>query len=423
MTCSINMKQDNLRLALRLAECPRIEALLDRCNLFDHPAGSAEENTDRDTSTSSAASVTSISVADLIAFVENSARHRQNGCPSQQERWNRFTSSGGGVGNPSPQQSSTLAPPSSPSSTLQTPDGTLSSSKRPGNLDHVKKHSSSATSGSSTSFAQPTTRSGPVPPQQLPSPAGANSCPALINTAGLEPAKPSLDSNGVDTQLLSPRVVPLTSKWALSPSAAAEAAALAGPKRLHHGTATDTSTPVVRGEGKEDTYGHNSVSGRRSEERMGQEGAAGKVFGGEEEEEASKRGGGGHCTTLVRHLGAVLGLRGKDAYRRPAPRQPVWRKRETLIQERIVQYTTLDEEGTVSSNFRKIAAVRVFCFPLCCVLTITRFLFSTTLLAVLACNRGKGYLCVPNRCTASQRDTVKLSSTNRRACGKHELVG
>ena len=58
--------------------------------------------------------------------------------------------------------------------------------------------------------------------------------------------------------------------------------------------------------------------------------------------------GGGHCTTLVKHLGAVLGLRGRDAYRRPGrPGQPVWRKRETLIQERIVQYTTLDEEGTV----------------------------------------------------------------------------
>ncbi len=64
----------------------------------------------------------------------------------------------------------------------------------------------------------------------------------------------------------------------------------------------------------------------------------------------SSRRNGGHCTALVRHLGAVLGLRGKEAYRRPGPSQPVWRKRETLIQERIVQYTTLDEEGTVRAR-------------------------------------------------------------------------
>lgn len=73
------------------------------------------------------------------------------------------------------------------------------------------------------------------------------------------------------------------------------------------------------------------------------------------EKESSKRGGG-HCTMLVRHLGAVLGLRGREAYRRPGPGQPVWRKRETLIQERIVQYTTLDEEGTVrfGSNYCRV---------------------------------------------------------------------
>lgn len=80
-------------------------------------------------------------------------------------------------------------------------------------------------------------------------------------------------------------------------------------------------------------------------QRVLEGGAAEEVSGSEKE--SSKRGGG-HCTTLVRHLGAVLGLRGKEAYRRPGPGQPVWRKRETLIQERIVQYTTLDEEGTVS---------------------------------------------------------------------------
>eukprot|EP00903_Cladosiphon_okamuranus_P016310 g15042.t1 len=206
------LTKDNLRLALRLAECPRIEALLHRCNLFDRPAGRVDENTNRDTSTASTVGAASISVADLIAFLEDSARHKQK-------------------------------------------------------------------------------------------------------------------------------------------AATAAAAALSDPKRFHHVTGTGTSTPIVRRDGKEGASGHNSVSGRISKEHMGQEGTAGEASGGEEGEEASKRGGGGHCTTLVRHLGAVLGLRGKDAYRRPGPGQPVWRKRETLIQERIVQYTTLDEEGTVQELF------------------------------------------------------------------------
>lgn len=69
----------------------------------------------------------------------------------------------------------------------------------------------------------------------------------------------------------------------------------------------------------------------------------------------------GPCTTLVRHLGTVLGFRGKEAYRRPGTVQPVWRKKETLIQERIVQYTTLDEEGTVRA-VGSIAWERIF-FP------------------------------------------------------------
>ena len=50
----------------------------------------------------------------------------------------------------------------------------------------------------------------------------------------------------------------------------------------------------------------------------------------------------------LRPLGAVDGREGVDGHRRQGPVHPVWRKRETLVQERTVQYTTLDEKGTVS---------------------------------------------------------------------------
>jgi hypothetical protein len=46
---------------------------------------------------------------------------------------------------------------------------------------------------------------------------------------------------------------------------------------------------------------------------------------------------------LVKHKGTTLSLHGKDAARRPRPDHPLWRKRETLIQERIVEYTTVSE--------------------------------------------------------------------------------
>ncbi|CAM9242111.1 unnamed protein product, partial [Discosporangium mesarthrocarpum] len=51
------------------------------------------------------------------------------------------------------------------------------------------------------------------------------------------------------------------------------------------------------------------------------------------------------CSSIVKYVGGVLALRGAEAYRRASPSQPVWRKKETLTQERVVQYTTLDETG------------------------------------------------------------------------------
>lgn len=103
---------------------------------------------------------------------------------------------------------------------------------------------------------------------------------------------------------------------------------------------------------------------------MGQGRRAAEGVCGSDRESGSR--GDGHCTALVKHLGAVLGLRGKEAYRRPGPGQPVWRKRETLIQERIVQYTTLDEEGTVSCRMylRKGLPRLVECFPSAKLLTM-----------------------------------------------------
>lgn len=44
---------------------------------------------------------------------------------------------------------------------------------------------------------------------------------------------------------------------------------------------------------------------------------------------------------VVLHKGTTLGWHGQDGVRRPKPKHPLWRKRETLIQERIVEYTTV----------------------------------------------------------------------------------
>mmetsp|Transcript_26619 Transcript_26619/g.34974 ORF Transcript_26619/g.34974 Transcript_26619/m.34974 type:complete len:684 (+) Transcript_26619:96-2147(+) len=48
---------------------------------------------------------------------------------------------------------------------------------------------------------------------------------------------------------------------------------------------------------------------------------------------------------LTPHKGTTVTLHGKDAYRKPWTSRPVWQKREIVLQERIVIYTTVDEEG------------------------------------------------------------------------------
>ncbi|CAB1112675.1 unnamed protein product [Ectocarpus sp. CCAP 1310/34] len=159
-----------------------------------------------------------------------------------------------------------------------------------------------------------------------------------------------VDSTGV--KLLTPRIVPLTSIRALSAAGATAAAAAAeGPNSTDNDASFTTS--ISRAERKEEFSRHSSVhpSGGalghgRAAEVMGE-----RKFEAGSQEDHKKRRGGGPCTTLVQHLGTVLGLRGKEAYRRPGPGKPVWRKRETLIQEKIVQYTTLDEEGAVQELF------------------------------------------------------------------------
>ena len=49
--------------------------------------------------------------------------------------------------------------------------------------------------------------------------------------------------------------------------------------------------------------------------------------------------------SIIPHKGTVLAP--QNSYRRPGPHRPLWRKRETFLQERIVQYTTVDAEGGV----------------------------------------------------------------------------
>lgn len=145
---------------------------------------------------------------------------------------------------------------------------------------------------------------------------------------------------GDSVQLLSPRVVPLTSKRALLGAFTA---------------ANSKDNPVdVREERLENISGSCRESPSLCHERAVGGGTPLTEHKPDEESRENFRqptrssSGKGHYTTLVRHLGVALGRRGNEAYRRPGCGQPVWRKRETVIQERIVQYTTLDEQGTVS---------------------------------------------------------------------------
>lgn len=259
--------QDRLSEALRLSECPKIQALLDRCLLEPTSAGNTITST-CSRSVDNAGGAT-ISVASLISFIE-----------TDHGRGKQLLSSHIGGRSSVPKYS---PPPTAPAWTL--PDAVQMDPK----------------GLSSLSFTHATP----------------------VNAATYEPRETwTIASKTPSTAMtLSPRVVPLTSKWAM------------------HGVQNGrTPEPVVAGGHASAFSGANS---RAEEERFRQR------QDGEGDAAITNTCRQGHCTTLVRHLGTVLGLRGKHAHRRPGAGQPVWRKKETLIQERIVQYTTLDEEGTV----------------------------------------------------------------------------
>lgn len=359
--------QDRLREVLRLIECPRIEALLDRCTL-DPPGANA---------TSPPGSTT---VAALMAFVEAGSR--------------RGPQSAAVGGRGSNQKPPTLLP------------SAVAASKLPAELVHGKFKHCNVTAGSlplspvtprATSDTTSTTATGAantvataattVATAAATAATGAAAeataetaaTPATATTPGIEttpataatPATtPSTDTatppastaaealsttkavdgdgaynDGDDdpvgsesVQLLTPRVVPLISKRALRGSTAAETnAGVSGANRR---------------ERPENPPGACQGSPLCSEQALGgrtppEEGGAGEPRDNTKQPASSSSGR--HSTTLVKHLGVVLGLRGREACRRPGRGQPVWRKRETVIQERIVQYTTLDEQGTVSS--------------------------------------------------------------------------
>lgn len=53
------------------------------------------------------------------------------------------------------------------------------------------------------------------------------------------------------------------------------------------------------------------------------------------------------CREILPHRGTTVGLTTRASYKRAGPTRPLWRKRETVVHERIVQYTTVDADGTV----------------------------------------------------------------------------
>ena len=54
-----------------------------------------------------------------------------------------------------------------------------------------------------------------------------------------------------------------------------------------------------------------------------------------------------HNRALVKSTGLGIALSAKDAHRPTGPTKPLWRKREIVRQERIVEYTTVDETGVM----------------------------------------------------------------------------
>ncbi|CAM9408341.1 unnamed protein product [Ectocarpus sp. 12 AP-2014] len=335
------LTKDHLRKALRLGECPRIEALLDRSVLFEPPDVGARQ-------ARSAPVAGSISVAALITFVENGSRRPPHVLPRQRDRdrHQQHTSSSSLVDS-----GDCCPPPWRPPSPLSPrPTSTIPSPSSKPSADEAGRRSSADCAGPLATSGLCRRAMTSAPPE----------CPAAT-TAMTSPADPDeghaavaddvpVDSTGVE--LLTPRIVPLTSIRALSAAGATAAAAAAEDPNSTNNDASFT-TSISRAGRKEEFSRHSSVhpsGGALGDGRAGEEKGERKLEAGGQEDH-KKRGGGGPCTSLVRHLGTVLGLRGKEAYRRPGPGKPVWRKRETLIQERIVQYTTLDEEGAVQELF------------------------------------------------------------------------
>lgn len=270
------MRQNRLREALRLSECPRIGALLDRV-LRDNPVTGDESSTG-----------SSISVAALISFVE-----------------------AGGASN---MRASQIPRPA------------------------VEGHSSN----------QPPPLQSAMPACKLSEEMHKAACPLATESPPRYSAPPrkAFDAsvNGAGVELLL-RVVPLTPKWALAPPTAADRkgsgnaiSATSRGREEHSSSSTGDNSPgALRGAG-EDSPGALEIVDCSRQDETGDIGC-----------QPGSKHAFGHCKTLVRHLGSILRLRGKEACRRSGPVQPVWRKKETLIQERIVQYTTLDEEGMVSA--------------------------------------------------------------------------
>ena len=330
--------QDRLREVLRLIECPRIEALLDRCIL--DPAG-----------TNTTSPPGSTTVAALMAFVEAGSQRGP--------QWGTTGVGRGSNKKPPPLQLPHAGAASKRSAELvrgEVCDVTVGSLP----LSPVAPPAASDTTATAAAAATAVTAASAATTESAVTAATASSAAtaaAPAFAASTETATPpvstateaptttrAVDGGGHDddpvgsggVNLLSPRVVPLISKWALWGTGAAN---------------TKVNGDNFR-EGPGDPAGACRGSPLRSEQALGEgtpltEGREGG-FRENTKQSASIISGRGHCTTLARHLGAVLGFRGNEAYRRPGCGQPVWRKRETVIQERIVQYTTLDEQGTVS---------------------------------------------------------------------------
>lgn len=155
-------------------------------------------------------------------------------------------------------------------------------------------------------------------PAPSPAPAPAWTLPPAIASQESSlpcPGRHAPPEDGSSDPNVSPRVIPVASRW------------------VTHGGALDADSLAGT-----DSPGGGQQQGRaRSSPSIYRENAG--------------EGPHGHCTVLVSRPGTALAARpssdGTGPGRRGTATQPVWRKKETLIQERIVQYTTLDEEGTV----------------------------------------------------------------------------